>query len=235
MTQNRKLIEIVVPCYNPLPDWEVNLIHSFQEFEKSIEADCALILINDGSSKGVQAQHIEAISAQIEKFTYIHYKENKGKGYALRKGLEQAGGGRIILTDIDFPYVNTSMISIWNSLEEGNDIALGYREESYYRKVPFARLLISKTFRLVLRSLMNMNVNDTQCGLKGLNEKGKEVFLRSETNGYLYDLEFVKDAQKAGLKIGRTVVELKDGVEFTNMKFSILWKEARNFLRILVK
>lgn len=226
-------VDVVVPCYNPQKGWHVNLINSFNYFKQSIGQKCTLILVNDGSVRGINQDHILTIRSAIPYFKFLSYADNKGKGHALRRGMSCTENNYIILTDVDFPYTNESVVKIYDGLLAGNDLMLGYRETSYYRNVPFMRLMISKTYRYLLKILMTINIDDTQCGLKGLNLKSKEIFLQSKIDSYLYALELFNNASKSGLKIDRTVVNLKKEIEFTHIRPHILWQELKSLGRIL--
>ena len=226
-------VDVVVPCYNPVAGWHRNLVECFQNFQKSIDAPARLILVNDGSTSGVSRNELDYIRNAVDAFHLESYEQNRGKGHALRRGFRQSDAALAITTDIDFPYENESMVRVYEVLAEKGGLILGHRRGDYYNKVPLFRKMLSVSFRAALRLLLNLNVNDTQCGLKGLDKSAKAVFLQTEIPTYLYDLEFVRKINLAGVPIHRVSVELKDSVVFTNMKFSILVAEFRNFLKIL--
>lgn len=231
---NRTTLDIIIPCYNPPVNWEKELCNNFLALKKKLkEIEVNLILINDGSS---QKLNIDLITKTIPPINYINYNENRGKGYALRKGVEISDAENIIFTDIDFPYELESVVNIFNTLQTNIDVALGHRDANYYKKTPFIRMIISKTFRYLLKLFLNLKATDTQCGLKGFNRKGKEEFLKTTIDRFLFDLEFVKRcSQRKDLNIKAVPVTLKDGVIFSQMNFKILAGEFLNFLMVLIK
>ncbi|MAM35225.1 MAG: hypothetical protein CMH28_09140 [Micavibrio sp.] len=228
-------LNLVVPCYNPLPGWQKNLITCFNAFQESIQLPVHLILVNDGSVKGVSEIHIDEIKGAITSFTYHTYKQNRGKGFALREGLKKATSDWALTTDIDFPYENESMVRLAKQLENKGGLVLGHRKRNYYQKVPLFRKMLSVSFRVALKTFLRLHVDDTQCGLKGMGREAINVFLKTDVDGYLYDLQLVTLAQKENVSINRVEVQLKSGIEFTNMKVSVLLKELGNFLKILLK
>lgn len=226
-------ISLVIPCYNPLEGWHDNVVECFKKYQDQLKGvPVHLILVNDGSARGVEKKHIEKISSEIPEFTYHKYEENRGKGHALREGVRLVNTKLAVTTDIDFPYENHSMVALTQKLLADKGLILGHRKKDYYQKVPLFRKVLSLSFRATLKLLLRLNVEDTQCGLKGMDEKVMEVFKRTDIDGYLYDLQLVAKVQAAQLKVGRVEVRLKSGVEFTNMKASILIKELKNFLKI---
>ena len=230
-------LDIIVPCYNPLKNWEEELYKNFTNLNKSLTEVCVgLILINDGSTDNVTKETIFFLEERLSNFKYIDSKENRGKGSALRLGVESSVAKHIIFTDIDFPYELNSMFEIYKSLQTNADVSLGNRNLNYYEKTPLIRKIISKTFRAIMKLLLNLETTDTQCGLKGFNEKGKKEFLKTTINRFLFDLEFVKLCSNNKNIIIRAIpVKLKEGIVFSKMNFKILLVETFNFLFILIK
>ena len=226
-------LALVIPCYNPPENWHHNLIRCFNEFCNGIGSACKLILINDGSESGIRPEHIEEIKQAISDFKYISYQENQGKGYALRKGIADVDEAIIITTDVDFPYTNDSILRVYEALKKNGGLVLGTRKKTYYRKVPFFRKLLSVSFRVTIRLFLKLEVDDTQCGLKGMDSRAAEVFLNTRIQGYLFDLEFVKLISAENIKISRVDAALKPDIKFTNMNPRILFRESANLMKII--
>jgi glycosyltransferase involved in cell wall biosynthesis len=232
-----KRIDIVLPCYNPPQNWVTNIKTNFFALKAALpDIEVRLLVVNDGSpnmDRGVVVQ----LKALLPDLVWISYDENKGKGFALRKGVAACDADIVVFTDIDFPYENESILSIIHALDSGTcDIAVGVRPDSYYEKVPFVRRLISKTLRAVIGVLFRMPITDTQCGLKGFNQQGKKVFLDTTIERYLFDLEFVFLAsQIKTLRLSPVVVHLKPNIIFTAMNYNILLVEGRNFFKVLLR
>ena len=230
-------LDIIVPCYNPILGWEKDLCQNFLSFCNLFKEDnIRLILVNDGSVKNVSPLEINFLSNSIKNFIFIDSKKNKGKGSALRIGVKKSTAEMVIFTDIDFPYTLKSMENVYKSLCNGADVSLGSRDLQYYEKTPFIRRIISKNFRVLMKFSLNLKASDTQCGLKGFKSKGKEIFLKTTINRFLFDLEFVKECSaKKDLKIDVVPVFLKEGVTFSQMNFKILMTESLNFIYIIFK
>lgn len=232
MSDQQHSLDIVIPCFNPDLDWENKLIQYFLELSKELGEGCAtLILVNDGSTSEVSTSHIEKIKSAIPGMTYLECSENKGKGHALRIGVESSNSKLTIFTDVDFPYEIESVVSLYEELCTGTDVALGYRERDYYTTVPLFRKLLSQALRWVLKSVLKLSITDTQCGLKGFNKSGKRVFLATTINRFLFDLEFVMLLSKdSNISTKPVLVKLRDGVVFSRVNMKVLIVELFNFL-----
>jgi hypothetical protein len=141
-----------------------------------------------------------------------------------------------MVTDVDLPYTTESMISIYNELKTGTcDIAAGNRNKDYYNQVHGFRRNLSLMLRYFIRKRLRLFADDTQCGLKGFNETGKQLFLQTKINRYLYDLEFmVKACNSKTIRLKSVPVIVRNGIVLGSMPFKILLQETGNFLRVLL-
>lgn len=229
-------LDIVIPCYNPESGWERNLVQYYIELRNKLKGvELSLILINDGSTQMVSSSSIDILTEGIGDITYLEYERNMGKGYALRRGVAESTSDFIIFTDIDFPYTLESATNVYNELISGADVALGFRKQDYYKKVPLFRKLLSRMLRWLLKAVLRLEVTDSQCGLKGFNKEGKEVFMRTKINRFLFDLEFVMLlARKSSANTKMVLVRLRDGITFSKVNLTILIGEMINFFKLVL-
>lgn len=232
---NNPSLTIIIPCYNPREGWAARIVENFQAYlEKSSLSDVRLTLVNDGSTQQVSEAELQYLRQAIPNLTLVTYSQNGGKGHALREGVQHSHSDLYIFTDVDFPYTLESMLAVEAALLERGGIAVGHRNTEYYVQVPWFRKVLSRSFRWFIRQLLSLPVEDSQCGLKGFDEKGREIFLQTTIERFLFDLEFLVLANKK-VPIYPVPVQLKDGITFTTMSTKILWRESRNFLKILSK
>lgn len=228
-------VDIVLPCYNPGENWSLELLKFHKE--ASVFYDIRYVLVNDGSSATTLESKINQLRQQEIPIEVISYAPNKGKGYALRKGVAESKADYTVYTDIDFPFTNNSMMTLMNVLvNEQKDVVAGFRSEAYYQKnMTGFRVLLSKSFRFFLRKIVKLPVSDTQCGLKGFNLKGREKFLNTTINRYLFDFEFIyASCRDTSLKMATVEVTLKENVVFRSMKLKILLQETINLCTVLL-
>lgn len=229
-------LDIVLPCYNPPQNWEHEINANYNKLIELLPSvSIQIILVNDGSVKNINSDQINFLSKNIPAFKYISYAENKGKGFALRTGIESSTAQHCIYIDIDFPYTIDSIINLYALLKNDIDVVVGSRGENYYNNVPQVRIFISKLLRSFNRAFLAMKIYDTQCGLKGFNEKGKAIFLQTTINRYLFDLEFVYlCSNNKKINITPVNVILKEGVIFSKMNINILRQEGWAFIKLVM-
>lgn len=228
-------VDIILPCYNPNDRWHFELL-KFHEAAKD-RFQINYLVVNDGSSIDRLSSQLEELRKGSVSLRFITYDKNRGKGFALRRGVSESTSDHIVYTDIDFPFTNESTMAIIQSLVgDSYDVVAGFRDQEYYgNKMSGFRKLLSKAFRFFLKRILKMPITDTQCGLKGFNRKGRERFLATKTDRYLFDFEFIYSVCKdKTLKIHTIPVQLKDNVVFSKMKFKILFQETMNLISILL-
>lgn len=230
-----KSIDIILPCFNPIKGWEQQVFLSLQNLQTLMPSfQFNIILVNDGSTKGISEFEINFLKQNIPNFEFINLNENQGKGAALKKGFELSKNEYSIFTDIDFPYLESNIEAMVQKLEQNADIVIGIRNKTYYSKVPPLRSLLSSSFKKLLKILFKIPVTDTQAGLKAFSKKGKEILLQTETNRYLFDLELIKRSAKADLNFEYTDLTLKDNVVLSKISLKILWSEILNLIKIFL-
>lgn len=225
-------IDVVLPVLNPGKGWVEETLERKHQLATAAGKNVRLIVVDDGSNNPAP---FDALVDQDPSIRVIHLEVNAGKGAALREGVRNATNDVILYTDADFPYTVESMAAVTEAVEKGVDIALGYREQDYYASVPWFRKGMSESFRFLLKRVLQFPITDTQCGLKGMNRKGRDVFLSTRINRFLVDMDFIKRAVRTqGLVIEPVVVKLRNDVTFSKMGMGVILREGVNFVRVLL-
>lgn len=232
----KKELAFVVPAFNPHENWHEILVTRFLEIQTHIPFfQFHLYIVNDGSSVPISKESIQYIQREIPNATYLTYEHNQGKGHALRYGVSHAKEEYVLYTDIDIPYTSQSIIRLLELLPQ-HDVVMAIKNEKYYQYLTPQRRFISKSLQFCIRLLFRkLPTADTQCGLKAMNAKGKEQFVATTIERYLFDLEFVYLAAKNNLDIHTFEVELREGILFRKMDKKILLQELQNLGRLLLK
>jgi dolichol-phosphate mannosyltransferase len=99
MSKVKNKISIIIPVYN-----EEKTIGKVVDKIISVKFPITkeIIIVNDGSKDNTEKK-LKQIRKN-EKIKFISYEKNKGKGFAIRKGLEIASGNIIGIQDADLEY-----------------------------------------------------------------------------------------------------------------------------------
>ncbi len=227
-------VDIILPAYNPLTGWELNVIERYKSLCQQVpDIHFQLIIVNDGSVHLDENTSVSLIKSHIPDFHWISYRVNQGKGYALREGVKKSSADYLVYTDIDWPYEEASMMGLIKSLRTNADAVIGVRDERYYLHLPIIRMRISRILRKINALILRLKVDDTQAGLKGFKKFLAPEFLKTTIDRYLFDLEFIyRISRLEHVRMESFPISLREGITFSTMNKKVLWQEARNFFRI---
>jgi glycosyltransferase involved in cell wall biosynthesis len=215
-------------------------LHYYSLFKEAIPAETTIhtYLVNDGSKSGIRQEDIQLLEREIGGFTYIDSEVNQGKGGALRDAVRQTSGKWVIYTDADYPYIMANAVEMFRLLStDAADVVVGVRDEQYYDQLPLGRKIFSLSLKVMNYLFFpQLKVKDTQSGLKGFNQKGKEVFLKTRIPAFLFDMEFLVLASKRpDIRIQWIYVQAREGIVFSTMRAKTILTELFNFISILFR
>ncbi len=204
-------LSLLIPVYNE-EDILPSTVREVGDYMKeTFGSDYEIIFINDGSHDSSE----EILSACCrEEIRFVSYGENRGKGYAIRKGVEAALGDVILFTDCDLAYGTGVIKTFYDALapEGAPDIAVGSRtkHKNGYASYSFMRKIVSRTYLTVLRVFGGLPLSDSQCGCKGFRlAAAKRIFQNAEIDRFAFDFEAIL----LGLHFGMTFKEIPVAVE----------------------
>jgi len=231
----RDKLNIIIPLHNPRDGWENQFADHLSELRLELkETEFTVILVNDGSTKSLN--NIEDIMNRFKYLKYYSYPVNRGKGYAIRYGINKSDADFYIYTDSDFPFGCQIISRIYQILKSSKtNIVIGTRDASYFRLLPINRRVYSFLLKELNFLITGFKIKDTQAGLKGLDNKAKKVLEGTKTNTFLFELEFLLNILNQGLTYKMINIECRNGLSFTNFKLRIIIKEIISFLKILLR
>src|SRR3954465_11101722 len=92
------LLSVIVPCYN-----ERATVAELLRRVKDVPIEKEIIVVDDKSTDGSR-DVVAALAQQWPEIRHILQPENRGKGAALRRGIEAARGEIVIIQDADLEY-----------------------------------------------------------------------------------------------------------------------------------
>lgn len=206
MSQNK--VSVVIPVYNE----EKNILTCMDKLctymSESFE-DYEIIMVNDGSTDTTE-QIFLANAGNFRNLRMVSYTPNQGKGNAVKTGMLNATGERIVCTDCDLAYGVEIIGEMAEKLLE-YDLVIGSRNltKEGHKGYNFARKLASKAYIKLLNLATGFKHSDSQCGIKAYRgDAAKRIFKNCETKGFAFDLEALMIAEKAGYSIGEYPVSI---------------------------
>src|SRR5262249_44728235 len=140
----------------------------------------------------------------------ITYAPNRGKGYAVRRGLEAARGAWRVFADIDLAYSLSDVQRLAQVLRGGAEVAIASRVHPDSRVIlppslqgyAYRRHLQSWLFTHLAHRLLPLHQWDTQAGLKGLSAAAARLLLpHLHCDGFGFDCELLTACAHFGVEV----------------------------------
>ena len=209
---------IIIPLYNE----EIRMDYCFDIIIKLLKKKekifKEIIFVNDGSTDKSKNKILEFIKKTEKKnfktkIKLISYSKNKGKGYALKRGILSSKFDWILTCDLDMSVLPEQYL-IWNRRKLIKDINYSYIASRNHKKSKvkskFLRRRLGDIFRLILFILFNIRILDTQCGFKVYHKNyAKNVFKKMKITRYAHDVEIILILKNIGIKVKELPVKWK--------------------------
>ena len=166
-----------------------------------------ILVIVDGSPNNT-GELAKNYMNRVKNLRVIENDVNRGKGYAVRKGIEQTSSEYVMFADsgLCVPYADT-LLGLDLIKYQACDIAHGSRkmkECNIEKDQSFYRHLCSKMFHWFVIHDMKIpaEFTDTQCGFKIYKgDVARHLYSECITDGFTFDIEIIMRAQKEGYTI----------------------------------
>ena len=199
-------ISIIIPAFEE----ETRVGESVRKilsFVHSNSINAELIVVDDGSrdaTADVARQAFDGDHAVPSRV--IRYEENRGKGYAVKVGLEASTAGIALFSDADLSTPIEEMTKLTGPIQNGSyDVTFGSRaldRTLIGTHQPWRREQGGKVMNLIIRTMSGLDFADTQCGFKAFNMSKFRPLLDSMTiDRFGFDVEFLFVAKYNGLRL----------------------------------
>jgi dolichyl-phosphate beta-glucosyltransferase len=207
-------LSIVIPAYNEarrLPRFLERIVTVLNERGDSYE----IIVVDDGSHDST-AQAVERLTQQHPQLRLIQLCGNRGKGAAVRRGMQAARGALQLFADADGATAIEELTRLQAALAAGADLAIGSRalaatDPHFTVQAQWHRSVLGTCFNAVVQRLGLQNIADTQCGFKLFRRSvAQDLFSVTCVDGYAFDLEVLYIARRRGYRIAEVPVNWSD-------------------------
>lgn len=196
-------LSIVVPAYNESSRLPATLRAIF-DWADANEIDVEVIVVDDGSVDDTVAITTK-LAATEARLRVEPLGRNRGKGAAVRRGVELAEKAFVLFSDADLSTPIAEVTALAGAIASGADIAIGSRDvasSNIERHQPWYREAMGRTFNRLVRAMAVGGISDTQCGFKLFKaDVAKRCFARSTIEGFAFDVEILYIARQLGYRI----------------------------------
>ncbi len=230
-------LSVIVPAYREGRRIYDNLNRLVGELDK-LGVSYEIVVVSDGNTDTTVTEARRVQSPAVKVF---HYPMNIGKGFALTCGVDQSSGDLVTFIDADMELDPANIKGFIDRMKSsGCDAVIGSKRHPD-SKVSYPRLrrLQSAAYQLLVRLLFNLNVRDTQTGLKLFRRQVlAEVVPLLAIKRFAFDLELLVVARQLGY---RNVCEAPISLEYqfestVNLEaaWAVLWDTAAIYYRLRI-
>lgn len=224
-----KKISIIIPAFNEEDDIAKTL-SEMRSFFKNVNYE--IIVSADGCTDRT-ADIVTEISKKDHRINLLNTKERLGKGGGIKKGFYASNGDVVVFADADRSCSSAEISRLVGFLKD-YDIVIASRaidRGKIVKRQSFVRDYMGRTFNFLLKLLLGLKINDTQCGYKAFR---RNVLLRLlpnvKSNGWEFDAELLYKATKAKYNIYECAVVWKNRDE---SKFKIFPDSLKMLLGLI--
>ena len=209
------MISVVIPFYNEEQrlDSGVKLIEGIKSILSFFETELSaypkdyleFVLVDDGSLDNT-ATILNRVKESLSNIPIrvLSYLPNRGKGYAVKQGVLNCNGDKIIVMDADF---SVDLVEIPKFVKELDSYDLVIGSKNLLQKHPnnfkgFIRRCLGKGHTLIANTLLGIKFTDITCGFKAYRgQQARKMFKKQIINRWSYESESLFIAKKLGYAV----------------------------------
>lgn len=198
--QNRMIpsTTIIIPAYN-----EENrigrVIEEIKDLVTTNNLNWDVIVSIDGKDNTE-----EIVKGFSSLYPFIRHQKSQGrsgKGYAIKRVINSSTGEFTVIMDADGAVELSDIVKNFKYLAK-YDAILFDRYSSTNNSIPLYRRVPSRGFNILVRTMLGLNVRDTQCGYKIVRtDLIKEAFRRVGITNSFFDVSLLYHIKKMGARI----------------------------------
>lgn len=216
---------IIVPAYNEEERLPVMMDECLEFMEAELMQDkrntYEVIIVSDGSKDGTVEQGWRySKEYSSDKIRVLNLIENRGKGGAVRLGMQSARGEYLLFADADGATKYSDFEKIARKLTDicpdwkTEGIVVGSRSHLQNEAVAersFLRNILMFGFHMLVYIFVVRKIRDTQCGFKMLTRQAaRRLFQLMHVERWAFDVELLYLAEQLNIPVAEIPVNWKE-------------------------
>src|SRR3989344_3711405 len=158
-------LSVIIPLYNEVKRFPqaFRLVKLWYQRHPGWE----FIIVNDGSNDATD-RLVTSVIRDYHRIRLISYRKNRGKGYAIKRGIRQVRKPYVLFTDIDFS-TPLSELTLLSPFLKRADLVIGTRKvkgATITKHQPKFREWLGRRFTDLTNVWLGMDISDYTCGFK---------------------------------------------------------------------
>ena len=222
-----RTLSVIVPVFNERST-VAEIVRRMRSVELPIERE--IVVVDDGSDDGTGAVLTQLRDSTVR---VIAHPQNRGKGAAIRTGLESATGDLVLVQDADLEYDPEDWPRLLAPVLKGRArVVYGSRFTGERRNMLFLHWVGNRFLSLVTNVLYNSTLSDMETCYKLFDRRVLDG-IRLHADRFDFEPEFTAKVLRRGIRIYEVPISYA-GRELSEGK-KITWQDGFTALWTLVK
>jgi len=207
-------VDVVVPVRNEERDLVPSIRRLVAYLRESFPFTARVTIADNGSTDTTWALATR-LARELAEVRAVHM-DLPGRGRALRAIWSESDAEVLAYMDVDLSTDLNALLPLVAPLLSGHsDLAIGTRLARGSRVIRGPkRELISRSYNVLLRTLMGARFSDAQCGFKAIRrDQARALLPLTQDTGWFFDTELLVLAERAGLRIHEVPVDWIDDLD----------------------
>ena len=191
------LVSVIIPAYN-----EENTIRQVLETVQSLPLEIQIIVVNDGSTDNTF--HILEELKKDSKLTIVQNEVNRGKGFAIRCGIQYVKGDIVVIQDADMELSPNDLVHLVEPLKSNEvQVVYGSRFLKGRGNASLHNYIANRILAFYTNLLYGCRITDESTGYKIFTTE-----LLKELNLTCEGFEFCPEVTAKLLRAGHNILEV---------------------------
>lgn len=228
-------LSIVIPAYNEEKRLGRTLAALIAFLQENYDGSYEIVIVNDGSSDKT-ADIVSDFSNKYQIVRLVDYPQNRGRGYAVRIGMQNAKGEIILETDADGSVQEDAIIKFLDFFKKNPEVGalFGSRNckgSEILTAQPLIRIVLGEVFLVLAKLLFGWSITDFTLGFKMFRrDTASDIFEHQHENSFVAEAEIVVVTKRRGRLFKELPVSWKD---YRNSRVKVISASINSFAGLM--
>lgn len=226
-------VDVVIPVLNEAHVLAQSVSQVRQFLDENIIYESRVLIVDNGSTDGTDRVGRD-LELRHRNVVYLQLAQ-RGRGRALRHAWNHSKADIVCYTDVDLSTELCALPVLVDAIvHEGYDLGTGSRLLKASRtKRSLKREIISRSYNLLVRTVLRTSFSDAQCGFKVVSRRViNDIVPEIKDESWFFDTELLVLAEKRGYQIKDLAVRWIEDDDSRVKIVSTAWEDIKGIIRL---